>query len=96
MTQEIDPHLDRSLREDMYLIGTFQSLDVMIEPAVMAILMRIPHLAVVKNHNHPRDLGARDQQIELAIGFHLTDRETLLHSNLHNRLRDKLIQITDD
>ena len=94
MTQEIGLHLGHNPLGDMYRIGNLSILDVMIEPAVMAIMMRI-HLAVVKNHNLLRVLVARDQWTGAAIG-RPTDHEMPLRSNHHNTLPDHLIPTMDD
>jgi hypothetical protein len=94
MTQEIGLHLGHNLLRDIYRIGTFRILDVMIEEAVMAIMMRI-HLVVVKNHNRLRVLVVRDQWIGAAIG-RPTDPEMLLHSSHRSSLPDQSIRIMDD
>ena len=81
----------------MALIGIFRNLDVMTEQVVMVTTMHILHHDVSKIRNRLQSLVAIGQQTELAIGLHLTDPETLLHSSLRNLLLDhQLIQITED
>ena len=86
--REIEPHLYRSPRGDRLLIETIQSLDVMIEQAVVVLLIRTTHLvATPTKRNRLQDLVVIDQRIGLTREVHQTDLMMLPHFSLHNNLQ---------